>query len=107
MQFFFHSARSRHDPANTLITILVHGPGEARSMTYLRMTIGRWNIDLNTPEGKDAFSKILNAGISVFHRQPGFIQYRLMMADAGPRSQLQNGNRRNWESRVQRITGTG
>jgi hypothetical protein len=51
-------------------------------MTYLRMTIGRWNIDLDTPEWKDIFSKIQDAGISVFHRQPGFIQYRLMQADA-------------------------
>ena len=51
-------------------------------MTYLRMTIGRWNIDLNTSKGKDAFSKIQDAGISVFRKQPGFIQYRLMMADA-------------------------
>jgi hypothetical protein len=52
------------------------------AMTYLRMTIGRWNIDLNTPEGKEIFSKIQVAGISVFRRQPGFIQYRLMQADA-------------------------
>ena len=51
-------------------------------MSYLRMTIGRWTIDLDTAEGADAFHRIQEEGGAVFRRQPGFIQYRLMKADA-------------------------
>jgi hypothetical protein len=51
-------------------------------MTYLRMTIGRWRIDLDTPEGDEIFRKIQEDGIRVFLEQPGFIRYRLMRADA-------------------------
>lgn len=50
-------------------------------MTYLRCTIGRWDIDLNTEEGREAFSRIDDEGIKVFRNQPGFIRYRLMVAD--------------------------
>jgi heme-degrading monooxygenase HmoA len=51
-------------------------------MSYLRMTIGRWTIDLDTGEGAEAFRRIQEEGIAVFRRQPGFIQYRLMKADS-------------------------
>ena len=50
-------------------------------MTYLRCTIGRWNIDLNTDEGREAFRLIDSEGLRVFRAQPGFIRYRLMVAD--------------------------
>ena len=50
-------------------------------MTYLRVTIGRWLINLDTPEGKGIFRQIQEEGIRVFRLQPGFINYRLMQAD--------------------------
>ena len=50
-------------------------------MTYLRCTIGRWNIDLDSEEGREAFRQIDTEGVRVFRSQPGFIRYRLMVAD--------------------------
>jgi quinol monooxygenase YgiN len=51
-------------------------------MTYFRMTIGRGTIDLDSPNGAEAFRKIQEEGIAVFRRRPGFIRYRLMKAEA-------------------------
>ncbi|HZB07680.1 MAG TPA: antibiotic biosynthesis monooxygenase [Rubrobacter sp.] len=50
-------------------------------MTYLRCTIGRWDIDLSSDEGREAFRLINDEGLRVFRNQPGFIRYRLMVAD--------------------------
>ena len=50
-------------------------------MTYLRCTVGRWNVDLDSDEGQNALSLIDDGGLRVFKRQPGFISYRLMVAD--------------------------
>jgi hypothetical protein len=50
-------------------------------VTYLRCTIGRWNIDLNSDEGRETFRLIEGEGLRVFGSQPGFIRYRLMVAD--------------------------
>ena len=50
-------------------------------MTYLRCTIGRWNIELHSDEGQEAFRLIEDEGLRVFLEQPGFIRYRLMVAD--------------------------
>ena len=50
-------------------------------MTYLRCTIGRWNIDLDSEEGREAFRMIDTEGVRVFRQQPGFVRYRLMLAD--------------------------
>lgn len=50
-------------------------------MTYLRCTIGRWNIDLSSEEGGEVFRLINDEGLRVFRNQPGFIRYRLMVAD--------------------------
>ena len=49
-------------------------------MTYLRSTIGRWNIDLSSEEAREAFRLIDEEGLRVFRDQPGFIRYRLMVA---------------------------
>jgi heme-degrading monooxygenase HmoA len=51
-------------------------------MSYLRMTIGRWTIDLDSAEAGRVFQQIREEGVSVFRQQPGFIRYRLMRADA-------------------------
>jgi hypothetical protein len=51
-------------------------------MGYLRTTIGRWNLDLSTPEAQAMFERIGTEGAAVFQQQPGFIRYRLMKADA-------------------------
>ncbi len=51
-------------------------------MSYLRMTIGRWTMDLGSAEAGEVFQRIQEEGVSVFRRQPGFIRYRLMRADA-------------------------
>ena len=50
-------------------------------MTYLRCTIGRWNINLSSDGGQEAFRLIKDEGLRVFRGQPGFICYRLMVAD--------------------------
>jgi hypothetical protein len=50
-------------------------------VTYLRCTIGRWNVDLSSEEAREAFSLINDEGLRVFRSQPGFIRYRLMVAD--------------------------
>jgi hypothetical protein len=51
-------------------------------VTYLRCTIGRWNIDLSSEEGRETFHLIDDEGLRVFRDQPGFIRYRLMVAGA-------------------------
>jgi hypothetical protein len=51
-------------------------------MTYLRCTIGRWNIDLSSDEGQETFRLINDEGLRVFRSQPGFIRYRLQPRDA-------------------------
>ena len=50
-------------------------------MTYLRCTIGRWKIDLSSDEAKEAFRLIDEEGVRVFRTQPGFVCYRLMVAN--------------------------
>ncbi len=50
-------------------------------MTYLRCTIGRWKIDLRSAQGREAFGLIDEEGLRVFRNLPGFIRYRLMVAD--------------------------
>jgi hypothetical protein len=50
-------------------------------VTYLRCTIGRWKIDLDSEEGREAFRLIDTEGVRVFSQQPGFVRYRLMLAD--------------------------
>jgi hypothetical protein len=50
-------------------------------MTYLRCTIGRWNIDLASEEGREVFRLIEDEGLRVFREQFGFVRYRLMVAD--------------------------
>ena len=49
-------------------------------MTYLRMTIAEWDVELDAPEGDRLVALIDSAGLAVFRRQPGFIRYRLMRA---------------------------
>lgn len=56
--------------------------GTSGDMNYLRTTIGRWNIDLDSPEAQEIFRRIQTEGVAVFRQQPGFIRYRLMRADA-------------------------
>ena len=62
-------------------------------MTYLRCTIGRWNINLSSDEGRKAFQLINDEGLRVFRSQPGFIRYRLMVA--GPTTTIAVAE---WES---------
>jgi hypothetical protein len=50
-------------------------------VTYLRCTVGKWNIDLDSEEGREVFRLIEDDGLRVFREQPGFIRYRLMVAD--------------------------
>ena len=51
-------------------------------MSYLRTSLGRWSIDLDSAEGVDAFLRIQEEGVAVFRRQSGFVRYRLMKPDA-------------------------
>lgn len=50
-------------------------------MPYLRMTIGRWSLDLDSDEAARIFGRIGREGAAIFQAQPGFISYRLMRAD--------------------------
>jgi hypothetical protein len=52
-------------------------------VTYLRMTIAEWDIDLDAPAGHRLAALIRSEGMAVFRRQPGFIRYRLMRAGPG------------------------
>jgi hypothetical protein len=66
----------------SVIVVLMTQEQAARSeMTYLRCTIGRWNIDLSSDEGQESFRLINDEGLRIFRSQPGFIRYRLMVAD--------------------------
>jgi hypothetical protein len=51
-------------------------------MTYLRTTIGRWSLDLDSEEAERILARIRQEGVEVFRSQPGFIRYRLMIADS-------------------------
>jgi hypothetical protein len=48
---------------------------------YLRTSIAKWSIDLDSAEAIQLFRKIGSDGIRVFREQPGFVRYRLMKAD--------------------------
>jgi hypothetical protein len=50
-------------------------------MAYLRVTIAKWSIDLDSPEAAGIFRRIDEEGARVFRAQPGFIRYRLMRSD--------------------------
>src|SRR5215217_7118537 len=51
------------------------------AVTYLRCTVGRWKIDLSSDEARKAFRLIDEEGVRVFRSQPGFVRYRLIVAD--------------------------
>jgi len=44
-------------------------------VTYLRCTIGRWTIALDSEEGREAFRLIDTEGVRGFRQQPGFLRY--------------------------------
>ncbi len=48
---------------------------------YLRVSIGRWSIDLYSAEAERILQQIETDGVAVFRAQPGFVRYRLMRAD--------------------------
>jgi len=50
-------------------------------MGYLRTSIAKWSVDLDSPEAAKIFREIEIDGVRVFRAQPGFIRYRLMKAD--------------------------
>lgn len=49
--------------------------------TYLRCTIGNWNVDLDSEEAQEAFRLVSHESLRAFRSQPAFIRYRLMIAD--------------------------
>jgi hypothetical protein len=51
------------------------------SRHYLRVSIARWDIDLDSSEAERIFRQIETDGVAVFQAQPGFVRYRLMRAD--------------------------
>jgi hypothetical protein len=52
-----------------------------RAVRYLRCTIGRWTIDLDSEEGREAFRLIDTEGVRVFRQQPGLVRYGLMLTE--------------------------
>jgi quinol monooxygenase YgiN len=53
-------------------------------LSYLRVTVAAWDVDLASEEAKRIFDRIDTEGVAVFRAQPGFVRYRLMRA--GPRT---------------------
>ncbi|MDN7025625.1 hypothetical protein FGU65_12105 [Methanoculleus sp. FWC-SCC1] len=51
-------------------------------MTYLRVAVGWWRIDLNTAEGDAILAQVRDEGLCVLREQPGFIRYQLVLVDA-------------------------
>jgi hypothetical protein len=49
--------------------------------TYLRCTIGKWKVDLDSEEAQEAFRLINDEGLRAFRSRPAFIRNRLMIAD--------------------------
>ncbi len=47
-------------------------------MSYLRVSIGTWTIDLDSDRGREIFRRIRDEGLQVFRQQPGFLNYHLM-----------------------------
>jgi hypothetical protein len=76
-------------------------------VTYLRCTIGRRNIDLDPEEGREAFGLIDQEGLRVFRNQPGFIRYRLMVADPTTTFAFAAWRTRNLASRERSATESG
>ncbi len=56
-------------------------PAMAMTGRYLRVSIGKWNIDTHSPEAERIFRQIETDGVAVFRVQPGFVRYRLMRQD--------------------------
>ena len=54
---------------------------EHTSAHYLRVSTGRWSIDLYSAEAERIFHQIETEGVAVFRAQPGFVRYRLMRVD--------------------------
>jgi hypothetical protein len=54
---------------------------EQTSPHYLRVSIGRWSIDLYSAEAERIFHQIETDGVATFRAQPGFVRYRLMRVD--------------------------
>jgi hypothetical protein len=48
---------------------------------YLRTSVAKWSVDLESAEAALIFRKIDTDGVGVFREQPGFVRYRLMKAD--------------------------
>jgi hypothetical protein len=51
-------------------------------MSYLRVTVAEWDIDVDSSEARALIQRIASEGLQVFRSQPGFIDYRLMRASA-------------------------
>jgi hypothetical protein len=67
---------------SVIVVPITRGTQPGGVMTYLRCTIGRWNIDLSSNKGQETFRLIKDEGLRVFRSQLGFIRHRLMLADS-------------------------
>lgn len=56
--------------------------GQVTAPHYLRVSVGRWNIDTYSPEAERIFHQIETDGVAIFRAQPGFVRYRLMREDS-------------------------
>jgi hypothetical protein len=70
-------------------------------MSFLRMTIADWDIDLDSAEARELVGLIESAGLAVFRAQPGFVRYRLMLA--GPRRTVAVAE---WRSEQESLDGS-
>jgi uncharacterized protein YidB (DUF937 family) len=70
-------------------------------MSYLRVSITTWELDLREAEGQSIIQKSRDELIPLLRRLPGFVRYQGALT--GPRSSVQVYE---WESEAQAQTGT-
>ena len=51
-------------------------------MTYLRVSISKWKVDLTAAEGEEVIRLVDREGIPLLRQQPGFVRYQGMIPDA-------------------------
>ena len=51
-------------------------------MSYLRITVATWKIDLNSAEGQELIGTMEQEGTPLLLRQPGFVRCQIIVPDA-------------------------
>ncbi|MGI8549703.1 MAG: antibiotic biosynthesis monooxygenase family protein [Dehalococcoidia bacterium] len=51
-------------------------------MSYLRVSVVKWTIEANSPEGDEVVRKVEQEGIPLLRKQPGFLRFQTMNSDS-------------------------